>query len=159
MASKQKNERSELVQATAYGAVKYKEIIMNKALFTSISDNWSTPKDICENYIFNGYYDPCVLDENYIDNLFWYLWPEQPLFINPPYSNVKEWVYHAIQFNKNKNKEVVLLVASRTDTIWFHWLLKMENVTFEFIKGRLKFGDSNKSAPFPSVLITIHTKE
>jgi site-specific DNA-methyltransferase (adenine-specific) len=48
---------------------------------------------------------------------------------------------------------VVLLIPSRTDTQYFHsYIYKKENVEIRFLKGRLKFGDSKNSAPFPSLL-------
>lgn len=48
---------------------------------------------------------------------------------------------------------VVLLIPARTDTRWFHeYLYNKPNVELRFIRGRLKFGDSKNSAPFPSML-------
>jgi hypothetical protein len=48
-------------------------------------------------------------------------------------------------------KVVVLLVAARTDTLWWHeYAMKGEIV---FIRGRLKFGESVNGAPFPSALV------
>lgn len=47
---------------------------------------------------------------------------------------------------------VVCLVPSRTDTKWWHeYVMKASEI--RFIKGRLKFGDSKNSAPFPSASI------
>jgi hypothetical protein len=46
---------------------------------------------------------------------------------------------------------VVLLVTARTDTRWFHdWVQGKAKV--EFIRGRLKFGKADNSAPFSSML-------
>jgi site-specific DNA-methyltransferase (adenine-specific) len=47
---------------------------------------------------------------------------------------------------------VVLLAHARTDTRWFHdWVYgKAEEI--RFVRGRLKFGDSPQSAPFPSMM-------
>ena len=43
---------------------------------------------------------------------------------------------------------------ARTDTRWWHdYCEKVDKSDIRFIKGRLKFGDSNKSAPFPSVIV------
>jgi hypothetical protein len=42
-------------------------------------------------------------------------------------------------------------VPARTDTHWFHdYAVKGEIVA---IKGRLKFGDAQNSAPFPSAIV------
>ena len=45
-----------------------------------------------------------------------------------------------------------MLLPARTDTIWFHeWVLPYADIYF--IKGRLKFGNSKNSAPFPSMIV------
>jgi hypothetical protein len=46
---------------------------------------------------------------------------------------------------------VVLLVPARTDTRWYHdWVQGKAEV--EFIRGRLRFGKADNSAPFSSML-------
>jgi hypothetical protein len=50
-----------------------------------------------------------------------------------------------------KGATVVCLVPSRTDTRWWHEFAIKGEITF--IKGRLKFGDSKNSAPFPSAIV------
>lgn len=48
---------------------------------------------------------------------------------------------------------VVCLVPARTDTKWWHeYAIKYE---VRFIRGRLKFGNSKNSAPFPSAIIVM----
>ena len=56
---------------------------------------------------------------------------------------------------------VVCLVPARTDTRWFHdWVYQKPNVEIRFIKGRLKFGGSNKhNAPFPSMFVVYRAEE
>lgn len=51
-----------------------------------------------------------------------------------------------------------MLLPARTDTKWFHeWVLPYAEIYF--IKGRLKFGDSKNSAPFPSMIVIFdHTR-
>ena len=46
---------------------------------------------------------------------------------------------------------VVCLVPARTDTAWWHDYAMKGNI--EFIRGRLKFGSSKNSAPFPSAVV------
>ena len=44
-----------------------------------------------------------------------------------------------------------MLVHARTDTRWFHdWVYGKAEL--RFVKGRLKFGGSKNSAPFPSMV-------
>lgn len=117
------------------------------------SDHWFTPKEIYDFYVYEkGYFDPCPLGANDFD--FKHI--NQPLFINPPYSDISKWVEWAITNHILSGKHVVLLIPSRTDTKYFHELL-LHGCDLEFIKGRLKFGESKNGAPFPSVLV--HLKE
>ena len=121
------------------------------------SDNWSTPKEIYDKYVNElNYYDPCELYKNDTilkDNLFKNKCKiNKNMFINPPYSNIDEWVEWALYNYDKYKKHIILLIPSRTDTIYFHKLLQ-SNCDLEFIKGRLKFGGLKTAAPFPSVLV------
>jgi len=46
---------------------------------------------------------------------------------------------------------IVALLPARTDTKWFHRYI-YGKAEIRFIKGRLKFGGSKNSAPFPSIV-------
>ena len=57
-----------------------------------------------------------------------------------------------------KGKTIVLLMPSRTDTQYWHdYVMKAHEIWF--IKGRLKFGTSNNSAPFPSMVVIFRKEE
>ena len=72
-------------------------------------------------------------------------------FVNPPYSDIKNWCRKAY-YEWKKGKTVVMLIPSRTDTgYWHDYIMKASEI--RFIRGRLKFGDSKNSAPFPSAII------
>lgn len=75
------------------------------------------------------------------------------VFCNPPYSNVKEWIKKAYEESLCGTK-VVLLIPARTDTKAWHDYIFPYAKKIEFIKGRLKFGNSKNPAPFPSAVIT-----
>lgn len=117
----------------------------------SRSDYWNTPKEIYETILKNGYidYNP---ENSYIDpfNKNAHLYRYQKIFINPPFSilNKPEWINTVKGLLQNDN-ELLLLLPARTDTKQFHTLLKL-GLHVKFIKGRLKYNDSN-SAPFPSL--------
>ena len=50
-----------------------------------------------------------------------------------------------------------MLLPARTDTKWVHdYILGKAEV--RFIKGRLKFGGSKNSAPFPSMVVVFRPK-
>lgn len=75
---------------------------------------------------------------------------EGHIWCNPPYGRViKDWVFKAQQHYDL----VVMLLPARTDTKWFHELV-LPYADVQFIKGRLKFGDSKTAAPFPSMIVT-----
>ena len=106
--------------------------------------------------------DPCSDDKNYkVDKHFTIKedgllqnWENNIVFCNPPYGRkIYKWVEKCYNESLKENTVVVLLIPSRTDTKYFHeFLYKKDNVELRFIKGRLKFGKSNNSAPFPSLL-------
>lgn len=89
-------------------------------------------------------------------------WPAAALggyrvFCNPPYGTALEkWVKKAYA-ERNNAELIVMLIPSRTDTRWFHDYI-LGTAEIRFIKGRLRFGGSENSAPFPS-LIAIYRKK
>jgi len=124
---------------------------MNKVLFSSQSDNWRTPEKIYQelNKEFSFDFDPCPPNPTF--NGLEVEWKEKN-FINPPYSEVAKWIKKGYE-ESLKGKLCVFLVASRTDTKWFHEYVLPYAKEIKFIKGRLKFSGHNNSAPFPSVII------
>jgi len=77
-------------------------------------------------------------------------WENNRVWCNPPYGReIKDWVKKA--HDESKHAEIVMLLPARTDTKWFHDYAIRHKVTF--IKGRLKFGNGNVPAPFPSILV------
>lgn len=121
-------------------------------MFSHKSDDWSTPLDFFNklNDEFNFNYDPCPLRSKE-DGLLeeW----KGNVFINPPYSNIRKFLEKGIdELNKGNSTTLVYLLPARTDTKWFHDLI-YNKAEIRFIKGRLKFGNSKNSAPFPSMLV------
>jgi hypothetical protein len=120
----------------------------------SYSDHWSTPEVIYNHYVMKlGYHDPCPLYENG----FLFNFIDKPIFLNPPYSDMTRWIEWVIDNFKRYHKPVTILIPARTDTKYFHRLLECKP-DIEFIKGRLKFGGSKNSAPFPSLLVHLMKK-
>jgi phage N-6-adenine-methyltransferase len=75
------------------------------------------------------------------------------VWCNPPYRNIKAWVYHAWkQVDNGTAKRVVMLLPSHTATEWFHFALEHGRV--EFIKGKLKFGGAS-GVPFTGSVVVI----
>jgi len=73
--------------------------------------------------------------------------------MNPPYGRgIGKWIKKAYEEGEKCSTVVVCLVPSRTDTKWWHeYCMKADEIYF--VKGRLKFGDSNNAAPFPSAVV------
>ena len=124
----------------------------NQLFFSHKSDSWSTPGDLYDdlNNEFNFDFDPCPLD----DNLNGLITPWRGnIFINPPYSNIAAFLNKGmVEIQSGNAKKLVYLLPVRTDTKWFHKYI-YNKAEIRFIKGRLKFGDSKNSAPFPSMIV------
>lgn len=118
--------------------------------FSSEKQNWKTPKAFYQalDSEFQFDFDPCPSIRTF-DGLDMG-WGERN-FVNPPYSEIKDWVTKAYEESK-KGRLVVMLIPSRTDTKWWHeYVMKAKEI--RFIKGRLKFDDQKNSAPFPSCIV------
>ena len=138
---------------------------INKGLFTSNTDLWATPQDFFDklNAEFNFDLDVCANDEN-AKCIRYFTEKEDGLkqewkgacWMNPPYGRViGNWVKKAYE-SSLEGSTVVCLLPSRTDTKWWHdYCMKGE---VRLIKGRLKFGDSTNSAPFPSAVVIFGEK-
>jgi len=133
---------------------------INKGLFTSNTDLWATPQDFFDklNEEFHFELDVCALPEN--AKCANYFTPEMDglkqqwkgvCWMNPPYGRtIGAWVRKAYESSLG-GATVVCLLPARTDTRWWHdYCMKGE---IRLVKGRLKFGDSNNSAPFPSAVV------
>ena len=132
------------------------------AVFSHDSDEWSTPQAFYGllNEEFHFTLDPCATAENakcarfYTkedDGLDAQKWEHEIVFVNPPYSQIKAWTAVCQKAALMHNAFVVLLIPSRTDTRYWHRYV-MHAHEIRFVKGRLKFGGSKNSAPFPSAV-------
>ena len=138
-------------------------------MFSSATDNWSTPQDFFDklNDEFHFTLDVCADENNHkcehyytkeIDGL------RRPwigtIWCNPPYGRkIGEWVRRAYIFSHISSTTVVMLLPARTDTRWFHdYIYNKSNTEIRFIKGRLKFGGCKNSAPFPSMVVIFRSK-
>ncbi len=144
--------------------------------FSSQSSEWETPQALFDEYDrqYGFTLDVCASHENAKCDFYctqegtffkgiddrWgkhdglsMPWIDEICWMNPPYGReIGAWVGKAASESKN-GALVVALLPARTDTRWFHeWIYNKENVSIEFLKGRLKFGRSKNSAPFPSMI-------
>lgn len=131
-------------------------------MFSSKTDEWSTPQDLFDslNEEFHFDLDVCANETNHKCALYYDKrqdglkkpWKGHVVWCNPPYGReIGKWVKAANQEHMKNGTTIVMLLPARTDTKWFHddilgW------AEIRFLRGRLKFGGSKNSAPFPSML-------
>jgi site-specific DNA-methyltransferase (adenine-specific) len=138
--------------------------MMNKALFSSKNDLWSTPQDFFDrlNEEFHFTLDACALPENAKCRLFFTPdidglvrdWSGHTVFVNPPYGRrISQWVEKCYDESRKENTKVVMLIPSRTDTTYFHRFIYNKASEIRFVRGRLKFGNARNGAPFPSMIV------
>ena len=137
---------------------------MNKVIFSSKDDIWSTPQTFFNqlNEEFQFTLDACASPENAKCKLYFTPetdglvqdWSGHTVFVNPPYGKkITEWVEKCYIESRKENTKVVMLIPARTDTIYFHRFIYKNAREIRFIKGRLKFGNASNSALFPSMVV------
>ena len=133
-----------------------------EVMFSSKTDLWSTPQDFFDklNSEFAFKLDACATVDNAKCKTFYTVeddgleqdWDETT-WCNPPYGReIAKWVKKAYWQHKEFGSTIVMLLPARTDTAWFHDYI-LGKAEIRFIRGRLKFGGSKNSAPFPSMVV------
>lgn len=118
------------------------------------TDHWATPRWLYDrlNSEFHFDLDPCPLYAQFDGLRIPWL---GNVFVNPPYSRVKEFLAKAHQeLSAGRAHTVVFLTFVNTDTDWFHRYI-YHQAEIRFIKGRIRFeapGRSN-SAMRPSMVV------
>jgi site-specific DNA-methyltransferase (adenine-specific) len=126
--------------------------------FSSHHQDWQTPdsffKSLDDEFLFtldaaatresakcDKYFSPenCGLSQD---------WSEHVTFVNPPYSEVGQWMKKASV--EGRKTTVVALVFARTCTKWFHSYVMGEAYEVRFVRGRLKFERDGVSGPAPA---------
>ena len=141
--------------------------MLNKGLYSSATDDWATPQDFFDelNREFALNADVCASKHNAKCEAYWTKeddglrqdWRGIRAWMNPPYGKtIGQWVEKAATGGADI---VVALLPARTDTKWFHnHIYQKPNVEIRLLKGRLKFGGSKSSAPFPSMIVIFKPK-
>ena len=136
---------------------------MDKVLFSSKSMEWETPQEFFDRLDreFHFTLDPCATAETAKCEKFYTKetdglaqnWGGETVFCNPPYGRaIKDWVKKSYDESRKKKTIVVMLIPARTDTKYFHEYI-YGKAEIRFVRGRLKFGGSENSAPFPSMVV------
>jgi phage N-6-adenine-methyltransferase len=130
--------------------------------FSSASCEWSTPPDLFAELDreFAFTLDACASADNAKcaqffsrrDNGLAQPWTGR-VWMNPPYGRtIGLWLRKAWEAVQSGEAEVIVcLVPARVDTAWWHDYCARGEVSF--LRGRLRFGGADSSAPFPSALV------
>lgn len=140
---------------------------MTQLMFSSKTYEWETPpeffKKLDDKYHFT--LDVCATENN-AKCAKYYTREEDGLvqdwsgncWMNPPYGReIGKWVKKAYETSLSGEGTVVCLLPARTDTAWWHDYCMKGEITF--VRGRLKFGGSPNSAPFPSAVVVFNTAQ
>jgi hypothetical protein len=141
---------------------------------TSMSPKWApkwTPVLGPERILLVSVRTPLEARPWFGKGLFTLAWTDQPMktryrlierrnrlgalvFMNPPYgSEIARWKKRVHEASIHERATVVCLVPERTDTRWRHrYAMRHE---MRFLPGRLRFGTSEQSAPFPSAFVVM----
>jgi len=135
--------------------------------FSSGSGEWETPQAFFDKLDaqFEFTLDPCATPANAKCKKYFTTeddglaqdWKGHHVFVNPPYGRgIGVWLKKGYEESKKHNTVVVILVPARTDTKWWHdYVMKAKEI--HLVRGRLKFGDSDNAAPFPSAVVVFHS--
>ena len=128
--------------------------------FSSKTTEWQTPRAFFQaiDTEFELNTDVCATNQNKMCKKFFSKkedglkqdWFGRRCWLNPPYGReIGKWVEKAATGGADI---VVALLPARTDTKWFHdHIYKKSEI--RFLRGRLKFGTSKTSAPFPNMIV------
>lgn len=137
--------------------------MLTEGMFSSKTNEWATPialfRELDAEFNFN--LDPCSTDDNAKCEKHYTIdtdgltqnWGGQRVFCNPPYGReLPKWVRKCYEESRKPDTLVVMLIPARTDTSYFHDYI-YHKAELRFIRGRLKFGNADQGAPFPSMVV------
>jgi len=111
-------------------------------VFDLIKEYWDYNK--------KDFFDPCPVNPRWDGlKISW----EKLNFVNPPYSELENFVLKAIDESLN-DKNTIMLLPSKTEQFWFHEIIK-KRYEIKWIRRRLKFKNNKWSATQPHFLVRI----
>jgi len=124
----------------------------------SKNDQWETPPDLfqlgCDYLCATNFNKKCKLFiKNYALDMDW----DNDSWLNPPYSNVKDWIRKAYHEHLKWNVSILALLFVKTDTKIWHECILHGKAEILFIEGRIHFWKNGKRsknpAPYPSAFV------
>jgi len=113
------------------------------------NDLWETPPLVLEEtmkkYDINPILDVCATNQN--TKFLQYFTPEdnalikdwrEDFFMNPPYSEINEWMQKAYEQHKKYNVNALILVFAKTGVKWWHKYVEGK-AEIHFQEGRIRF--------------------
>lgn len=134
--------------------------MLTAGLTSSLTDEWATPQALFDalDREFRFTVDVCATHSNAKCRRYYTKaedglkqdWAGETVFMNPPYGRaIGQWVRKAAE--SRGTAVTVGILPARTDTQWWHDYVNLAS-EIRFIRGRLKFGGAESSAPFPSAV-------
>lgn len=135
---------------------------METVHYSAATVEWETPQDLFKALDDEFYFtlDPCCTHENAkcekhytkAEDGLAQDWTGETVFCNPPYGRkMTPWIEKCYRHYIGGGT-AVMLIPARTDTKAFHKYI-WGKAEIRFIQGRLKFGGSIHTAPFPSMIV------
>lgn len=123
----------------------------SRGLWFPTNDEKSTPKGFLEelNKSFQFDFDPCPMNADF--NGLAVEWGKSN-FVNPPFSNIEQWVKKAVVEMK-KGKMSVFLIPLRTNSLYWETYIYPNCTGFYTLPRSLCFGDHRKPLPIPLGLV------
>ena len=139
-----------------------------KSMVSSKTNEWETPQWFFDelNEEFNFTLDPCSNGNHKCEKFYTIKedglkqdWSKDIVFMNPPYGgHTGDWIKKALE-ESQKGAVVVCLIVSSTDRSYWHDYIFPFAQQVRFIRGRLKFGEADSTAPFASAIVIFSPKE
>lgn len=132
--------------------------MINSVLYSSKSCEWETPQALFDKLDSEYHFtlDVCADEQNHKCQQYFTIqddglaheWSGR-CWMNPPFGRgIKAWVQKAYDEVQRGNAELVCcLVPVRSDTAWWHDFCMHGEI--HFIRGRIRFSNSQNNAPFP----------
>ena len=133
----------------------------NSNTYKTFNVNEKTPTGFYNQLVqeFKFDFDPCPLNPTPEQDGLNIVWGKR-CYINPPYGKaITGWLQKALgEIEKGNTEVAVFLLPAYPDVKWFHEIVLPKADEIRFIKGRLKFGSHDNSAPFASMVVVFKSK-
>ena len=122
------------------------------------SEHYQTPDRVFDilhelGYKARYFFDPCPFHSMFDGlNIRWHYWN----YVNPPYSLLKEFIVKAVFELFYKSHNSILLLPVKSDKDWWHDYIIKYHFKIIWIRGRLKFKDTDNPAPNSHCLVVMN---